>query len=286
MIAIENDYLKLVVNPLGAEWHSIILKNENRECLWQGLSDFWPRRAPLLFPTVGELNDNAFRWNGKSYSLKRHGFIRFEKFELIHQSANELEWEVCATAETLKVFPFHFSFRVLYTLLDNEIKTRILIFNPDSQSMFYSVGAHPAFLLPGGMNNYFLEFEREEKTKRLFVREGLISDERHDFEPVLRKLPLDTTLFDSDALVFRNLNSRSITIKRNNDRPVVKMVWDEIFSHFGIWSAKNCLHFVCLEPWAGLADHHGFSGDFTQKEGIRSLGAGCDDKFVFSCFFY
>jgi galactose mutarotase-like enzyme len=35
----------------------------------------------------------------------------------------------------------------------------------------------------------------------------------------------------------------------------------------GVWT-KPGANFICIEPWNGIADPHGFSGDFALKPGI------------------
>jgi galactose mutarotase-like enzyme len=44
--------------------------------------------------------------------------------------------------------------------------------------------------------------------------------------------------------------------------------------YFGVWSKPTHAGFICLEPWHGVADPEGFTGDFREKPGVRILGAG------------
>ena len=43
--------------------------------------------------------------------------------------------------------------------------------------------------------------------------------------------------------------------------------------YLGVWS-KPGADFVCIEPWHGITDPEGFSGDFTEKPGVFVLKAG------------
>lgn len=285
MIQIKNDFLELNVSPLGAEWQSIRAQLTGQEYLWQGNPEYWSRRAPLLFPIVGELVKDTYRLNGDNFILKRHGFARNQTFDLIEQSPNVVEFELCANSETLQNYPFHFSFRIRYELLNNSIVTTLQVFNPDSVVLPFSLGAHPAFQLPAGMENSSIEFESQENARRYFVRNGLIASESTLFETKDRELFLNPDLFNDDALVFHSLKSKSIIIKSNNS-PLVKMDWDDSFSYFGIWSQRNCNQFICLEPWAGIADSHDFTGDFTTKAGLMLLPPLQCKKFQFTCTFY
>ena len=47
----------------------------------------------------------------------------------------------------------------------------------------------------------------------------------------------------------------------------------EDFPYLGIWAKPNA-HFVCIEPWLGIADSEDSDQNFEMKEGIISLEAG------------
>jgi len=92
METIENDFLKITIETLGAELRSIVAKERQQEYLWQGAPEWWPRRAPVLFPIVGKLNNNAYRVNGKVFSLPQHGFARDNEFTAGERRANAIEF--------------------------------------------------------------------------------------------------------------------------------------------------------------------------------------------------
>jgi galactose mutarotase-like enzyme len=43
--------------------------------------------------------------------------------------------------------------------------------------------------------------------------------------------------------------------------------------YLGLWT-KPQADFVCIEPWHGVADPEGYSGDFTAKPGVFMVAAG------------
>ena len=49
MIQIENEYLTVQIDPLGAQMHSIKRNEDEREYLWQGDPASWKRQAPVCF---------------------------------------------------------------------------------------------------------------------------------------------------------------------------------------------------------------------------------------------
>jgi galactose mutarotase-like enzyme len=45
--------------------------------------------------------------------------------------------------------------------------------------------------------------------------------------------------------------------------------------YLGIWT-KPGAPFICIEPWHGLADPEGFSGDFSAKPGVFVVSPDAD----------
>ena len=56
---LENEYISVKINQLGAELCSYFNKQTEREIIWQGDPKFWKRHAPTLFPIVGKVENNA-----------------------------------------------------------------------------------------------------------------------------------------------------------------------------------------------------------------------------------
>ena len=53
MYTIENNILKVIINPAGAELNSLFNKSSGLEYLWSGDAKFWGKKSPILFPVVG-----------------------------------------------------------------------------------------------------------------------------------------------------------------------------------------------------------------------------------------
>ena len=84
--------------------------------------------------------------------------------------------------------------------------------------MPFSVGAHPAFALPGGFEAYHLEFEQQEILQCFKLENSLISDESYAIGLEKKVLPLTFDRFKNDALVVKKLKSKSIIVKKG-DQP-------------------------------------------------------------------
>jgi galactose mutarotase-like enzyme len=51
--------------------------------------------------------------------------------------------------------------------------------------------------------------------------------------------------------------------------------------YLGVWT-KPGAPFICIEPWHGVADPEGFSGDFYAKPGVFVVPSGADRTFGMS----
>jgi galactose mutarotase-like enzyme len=276
---IESSKLKVEVSESGAEMKSIFDKERNKELIWQADPAFWPRRAPVLFPIVGKLKDNKFRFEGKEYELSQHGFARDKKFNLDLKGKNYLAYSLQSDAETLKNYPFKFKLSITYILDGNSIRVRYEVVNTDSKTLYFSIGGHPGFACPVNSNekfsDYYLEFEKEETVSRFVLQEGLVGGKKEALLKGEKIIPLSPELFAKDALIFKDLKSSYISLKNKKGDYSVRVDFSG-FPYLGSWS-KPGASFVCIEPWYGIADKKTFEGDFNEKEGINQLGKG--EKF-------
>ena len=143
--SISNHFLSVNVNSFGAELCSVYSPETAIEYIWQADPSVWARHAPNLFPLVGKLKEGSYVHEGAVYKLPQHGFARDQDFVCIEESEHKLCFELTATEQTLKDFPFHFSLQISYTLTEHKIRVDYSVFNPDSKELYFSLGAHPAF---------------------------------------------------------------------------------------------------------------------------------------------
>jgi galactose mutarotase-like enzyme len=271
---LKNNELNVKVNSFGAELSSIFSLKNNIEYIWQANPEIWPRHAPHLFPIVGKLKDGSFNVLNNTYQLPQHGFARDNDFESIECSENSLTFELKANDETLKQFPFDFSLKINYTLLENKLITSYEIFNPGSNELNFSIGAHPAFNCPLQKDESFMDYSLVFPNKNELVintlHEGLIKKETKTLTLNNNKLSVSKSLFDNDALVFMNSQIEQISLISEKTSHGVTM---ECFNwpFFGIWTKNNYEQFICLEPWQGIADSETDECDFKNKKGIITL---------------
>jgi galactose mutarotase-like enzyme len=277
MTVIENDFYKIAIRNQGAELISFYNKATGIEHLWQGDADIWPWHAPNLFPVVGELNNSELWVDGKAYTMARHGFNRQSELLLLEADTQSAKFSLPNSEKTLAVYPYKFDFQIHYDLIDSALRITYKIINHDKKDIYFSVGGHPAFNVPfnkgEAYEDYYLEFETEEKLHtHLLSAEGTFTGQTQLVAMKGNKLPLKHDLFKNDALVFKNMRSRMVTIKSTKHDQSLSVEFPH-FNFLGIW-AKTGANFLCIEPWLGCADTQGKQTDISQKEGIQKLKIG------------
>jgi galactose mutarotase-like enzyme len=274
MTTIENELLKVTIDPKGAELTSLTNKSVGLDYMWSGDPAFWAKHSPILFPIVGTLKQNTYHYNGKLYKLPRHGFARDLQFAVDNQAADSVTFVLYDDEDTRKVFPFPFAFRICYTLYKNSLAVSYEVINTGKEELFFSLGAHPAFKLPlvkgTQYNDYYLEFDQPETAPRWPISpDGLIEKTPSPLLQNSRRIPLTKDLFQRDALVLKNLRSTIVELKSDKTPHSLRMDFPG-FPYMGIWAAKNA-DFICLEPWCGIADSVDADQQLEHKEGINRL---------------
>lgn len=276
MITLQNAHLQVRIKPKGAELVSLILLESQQEFMWEGNPDFWGKHSPVLFPIVGGLKNNSYHYRDQNYQLPRHGFARDKTFEVVEQESDSATFSLSNDESTLAVYPFEFLFKIKYQLRDNRLEVSYLVENPSEDSLWFSVGGHPAFKVPltegTQYNDYILTFNQKEDWARWpLSAEGLIEQSPVALLNNTTDLPLSKPLFYEDALVFKGFRSDSVLLHSPQSPHSLRFDFTG-FPYLGIWAAKNA-NFVCIEPWCGIADSVAHNQDLTQKEGIIELPA-------------
>ena len=266
---ISNSNLSAQIKHIGAELCSL-KDNSNKEYIWNGNPEFWGKHSPVLFPIVGTLKNNSYQYNNSEYHLSRHGFAREMEFELIDKQENSATFLLVSTKETKDKFPFDFDLHLIYTLENKSLKIEYKVFNNGESKMPFSIGAHPAFDLPGNFEGYSLAFESTDTLNYFLLEDGLISNTTNAIALEQNKLKLNYKLFEKDALVLKNVISKSVTILKDSN-PFLKVSYPN-FPDLGIWTPPNA-PFICIEPWYGYSDTVTKFGSLFDKEGIQILDA-------------
>ena len=281
---IKNEYIKAKIKSFGAELNSLQKCAEELEYIWQGHKEFWNRHSPILFPIVGRLKEYSYFYKNQKYNMTQHGFARDKEFEVVKNEADFIEFKLKSDEKTLEIYPFSFELYLSYKLEKNSLIVSYKVVNKSDDKMLFSIGAHPAFNWSLKENekkeDYFLEFENIKQTKRYFLNDLGLVYKNEDLKISDNKIPLNEEVFKNDALVFNDLNIKTLTLKNTNNENYIKVDF-ESFPYLGIWSKPSAAPFICIEPWFGVADDENSNQDFEDKKGIITL----EKDEIFSCFY-
>ena len=276
IVKIQNEILSVSIDTLGAQMVSMA-DSFGTDYLWQGDAKYWSGRAPILFPFIGKLRNGKTMISGEEYAMKPHGFARNNEFSLIHMDRDSAVFSLRSNHDIQKLYPFDFELKVTYTLEFHQLVVGFDVENMGEDTMYFSIGGHPAFNVPlyegENFEDYVLEFEQTENAACPFLQpDGLIDMDNR--RPVLQNtsiLPLNHRLFDKDALIFDNLNSKTVKLCHRTKKHGIAVAY-HAFPYLGVWSAANDAPFVCIEPWTGISTCTDESGEFSKRRGITSLG--------------
>jgi galactose mutarotase-like enzyme len=267
-ISIQNNFLKATINTKGAELNSLVKIADEKEYIWEGNPVFWGKHSPVLFPIIGTLKNNCYFYENQNYELTRHGFARDMEFEIVEKLESSVTFSLKSFELTLQIYPFSFELQLTYSLIENELKIGYSIHNLNKVEMPFSIGAHPAFALPNEIENYSLSFEKQEDLKCYLLENDLLSNANYIISLENKELPITNKLFEKDALIFKQLQSKKVSILENG-KAILKVSFED-FKSLGIWS-KVGAQFVCIEPWLGYSDTTETSGNIAEKEAILIL---------------
>ena len=269
MITIKNEYLTASFNEVGAELKSLVY--DDTQYIWEGIQDVWTFSCPLLFPICGGLKNDKYILNGKEYTLEKHGYARFKTFEVENSTDNSVVFLHKSDDETKESFPFDYELRVFYALENKTLKIDYLIKNLNDRTMYFSIGSHEGYYTPEGIEDYDVIFPQNETLNSYVLYGNLLSNQQIPIIKDQNYIPLYDKYFTVDALVFKDLKSKSATLRNRKTGKAVKVDFPDD-KYFLLWHKPNS-PYICLEPWDGIQDIVNSSYDITEKEGIISLDA-------------
>ena len=269
IITLENSHLRVQVASCGAELQSMVSKSTGKENLWHGDDRIWGDRAPWLFPIIGQLRGGTFAYKGEKYAMPMHGFASHANFEVEACSGTEATFVLRASEETLKVYPWRFELKIIYTLCDAQLDIRCSVRCEDQEEMYFSFGAHPGFVCSPG-DKLIFEGAKELACCRLDLGTHLLKPES---VAVDETIALQEALFEEDAMLLRAPECESATLMRK-DGTGVRFKFGRV-SWVGVWTrAHGGLPYICVEPWFGVDDPVDADGDIEKKLDIVRLPAG------------
>lgn len=283
MIDIASDVLRAAINPFGAEL-THLQDGTRGELMTDADPAFWPRHAPILFPVIGMTHGNVIRVDGTEYPMPKHGFARDMLFEVARHEADRAVFQLVDSPQTRAHYPFAFLLEIGFTIDGATLMIEARIENRSDGAMPAQFGFHPALAWPlpygAAREEHEIVFDSDEPEPLLRVnQDGLIAPERRASPLEGRTLHLHDALFTDDALVWDPVHSGSVRYGAEQG-PALEVAFPET-PRLGVWT-KPGARFVCIEPWHGLADPQGFTGDFRDKPGVFTIPPGEDKRMRMS----
>ena len=282
-VTISSGELTAAINPFGAELSSL-RDAGSRELMTDADPAFWTGRAPILFPVVGMPSGEVIRVDGRAYPMAKHGFARRLPFAVVAAEPARAVFALTDSAETRAHYPFAFRLEVAFTLTGATLAIDVTVANTGDAPMPASFGFHPAFAWPlpygAAREDHRIVFDADEPGHlKAIAADGTIAAEEKPSPLDGRTLPLRDDLFADDALVWDPVHSQAV-IYGPPAGPRLRIAFPDT-PKLGVWT-KPGAHYVCVEPWHGIADPQGFTGEFRDKPGVFTVPVGGEERIGMS----
>ena len=255
---LKKDNLELTIDSFGAQITS--LKLDGKEKLWQNDNGSWDGHAPLLFPVCGHCRIIV---DGKDSKTPPHGFAINSEFNFKEQGEDFISFYIVSDENTKKVYPFEFKYVITYKIKDNRLDLIHEVENPSKENIYFALGGHETFALDKDLQNYRIDFEKEEqpiwwKERGIYVKpakkpykltDGKILPFPHKYISGVR------------TLIFGNIKSDKLWLKTLNG-DLLAEVGFKGFENVLFWRSKRA-KMICIEPWSNLPDQ---KNDFTEVD--------------------
>ncbi|TBL68021.1 aldose epimerase [Paenibacillus thalictri] len=190
---------------------------------------------PVLFPISGSLQQGEYDWEGRTYTMKNHGFARDLPWEVTAVNTNDsasITLRLSSNEETLASYPFNFELSFTYVLRQGTLSIFQEYRNLDGHSMPMYAGFHPYF--------------RAESKHLVYDSDANTMFDMNDGT----ERPFDGTLDITDkkqAVQLLGASRNDIGFAAENGSPI-RMSYGPEFRYTVVWSIPG-QPFICVEPW-------------------------------------
>jgi len=268
MATIENDFLKVIVNPLGGTLSSVYFKKHDKEILYQADDGGWGKQDLVCFPFIGRSNDYFI--NGKLFHCdSNHGFLQNLLGEIKEYTGNSVSIVFRDNEATRKVYPFSFKITLTVAVESNSLLRRYRIENKSEGKMCFSIGDHAAYKAVFGKSILHLGESGE-----YLPMNGLLLSLEAAKLPYSGDILLTKSLFENtDTIVLRNPR-HPFSLDNGNG---VNVSYHFRSPYIALWSPSKLGDFLCVEPWWGLSPYENMPLDMAKREGVNL----CKDELSF-----
>jgi len=214
--------------------------------------------VPILFPICGNLPDNRYTHQGKTYFLKQHGFARDLPWEVsdrsdIGASDRPLQDGITLTLkssnQTYAVYPFDFELTFTYRLQGNALLIQQRYSNRSPEPMPFSTGLHPYFAVSDKAQ---LQFH--------IPATQLINQIDQTPHPFSGQFDFEQAEID---VAFRYVTQPEASVTNSGQRLILS--YDSTYATLVFWTLKG-KGYYCLEPWSAPRNAINTGEDLTLLE--------------------
>jgi galactose mutarotase-like enzyme len=192
---------------------------------------------PILFPICGNLPNDTYTYEDKTYTLKQHGFARNLPWQVTERSSQDsasITLALESNAQTRGSYPFDFQVAFTYILKGNSLTIQQRYTNRSNSVMPFAAGFHPYFAVADKRQ---LQFDLpatqfwDNVTKSVQPYPGYF----------------DWDLEEIDA-AFLNFPASTVSVRDRDRNLQLTLSYEQSFSTLVFWTVKG-KDFYCLEPW-------------------------------------
>jgi len=192
---------------------------------------------PILFPICGNLPDNTYSLDGKTYQLKQHGFARNLPWQVAEQSTEgsaSVTLVLESNEETRSHYPFDFQLRFTYTLEGKNLTLHQQVVNRSELPMPFGLGIHPYFQVS---DKDQLQFEIP--SNAFVTQAGEVVDFSGNFD------------FSQDEIdvLFADLTAQATAVVDPVKQTKLAIAFSDPYTVLVFWTLKG-KDYYCLEPWS------------------------------------
>ncbi len=214
---------------------------------------------PILFPLCGNLPDNTYTHQGKTYTLKQHGFARDLPWTVSDIPTGDrppqdgITLTLKSNNQTYAVYPFDFELNFTYRLQGNALLIQQRYTNRSPEAMPFSTGLHPYFAVSDAAS---------EKNQLQFdiPATHLINQIDQTQHPFTGQFDFGQAEIDA---AFRHVTQQESSVIHPMHR--LTLSYDPIYATLVFWTIKG-KDYYCLEPWSAPRNAMNTGEDLTQLE--------------------
>ena len=192
---------------------------------------------PILFPICGNLPNNQYTHNQKSYTMPQHGFAREMPWQVIDQNTDSgasLTLRLTSNSATKKVYPFDFEVDFIYQLQGDHLSITQRYTNLSSEKMPFSTGLHPYFWV-------------KDKSQLSFdIPANILQDHKTlDIRPFDGTFDLSQPEIDA---AFKQISRQSASFSDRQRNLTLNLEYSDLYGTLVFWTLQD-KDYICLEPW-------------------------------------